>query len=76
MTKTESQVLVIFGASGDLTKRKLLPALYDLYKQNMLPQFFAILGVSRTNYTDFQFRDKMHSSIIDYGKYGDRKSVV
>ncbi|GBD91955.1 glucose-6-phosphate 1-dehydrogenase [bacterium BMS3Abin04] len=70
MTKTESQVLVIFGASGDLTKRKLLPALYDLYKQNMLPQFFAILGVSRTNYTDFQFRDKMHSSIIDYGKYG------
>jgi len=67
---TENQILVIFGASGDLTKRKLLPALYDLYEQNMLPESFAILGVSRTKYTDFQFRNKIHSSIIDYGKHG------
>lgn len=67
---TENQILVIFGASGDLTKRKLLPALYKLFQQNMLPEKFAILGVSRTEYTDYQFRDKMHSSIIDYGKHG------
>ena len=58
MIKTENQILVIFGASGDLTKRKLLPALYDLYEQKMLPDSFAILGVSRTKYTDYQFRDK------------------
>jgi len=70
MIKTENQILVIFGASGDLTKRKLFPALYDLYEQKMLPDSFAILGVSRTKYTDYQFRDKMHSSIIDYGKHG------
>ncbi len=67
---TENQILVIFGASGDLTKRKLLPALYELFEQKMLPEKFAILGVSRTKYTDYQFRDKMHSSIIDYGKHG------
>ena len=44
MKETENQVLVIFGASGDLTKRKLIPALYDLYIQKLLPQKFAVLG--------------------------------
>ncbi|MFV0521051.1 MAG: glucose-6-phosphate dehydrogenase [Mangrovibacterium sp.] len=51
-----SQVLIIFGASGDLTKRKLIPALYELYKQGLLPKPFAVLGVSRTTMTDEQFR--------------------
>ena len=37
-------VMIIFGASGDLTKRKLMPALYSLYKDNRLPEGFAILG--------------------------------
>jgi glucose-6-phosphate 1-dehydrogenase len=37
MKETANQVLVIFGASGDLTKRKLIPALYDLYIQKLLP---------------------------------------
>ena len=38
-------VMIIFGASGDLTKRKLMPALYSLYKDNRLPEGFAILGI-------------------------------
>ncbi|MFV0554774.1 MAG: glucose-6-phosphate dehydrogenase [Mangrovibacterium sp.] len=49
---TTSQILVIFGASGDLTKRKLIPALYELFKHNLLPEKFAILGASRTVYKD------------------------
>ena len=52
MKETENQVLIIFGASGDLTKRKLIPALYDLYIQKLLPQKFAVLGASRTILTD------------------------
>ena len=40
-------ILVIFGAAGDLTKRKLIPALYNLRKNDLLPDNFAIIGVAR-----------------------------
>lgn len=59
MKQPESHILVIFGASGDLTKRKLIPALYELHLQNYLPEKFAVLGVSRTNLSDIEFREKM-----------------
>jgi len=59
MKQPESHILIIFGASGDLTKRKLIPALYELHTQNLLPDHFAVLGVSRTDYTDLQFQEKM-----------------
>lgn len=49
--------MIIFGASGDLTKRKLMPALYYLYKENRLPKGFSIIGVSRTFFTDESFRE-------------------
>jgi len=52
-------LLVIFGASGDLTKRKLVPALYELCRNRQLPRHCGILGVSRTKMTDDQFREKM-----------------
>lgn len=52
----DPQVFVIFGASGDLTQRKLIPALYELYKGNFLPKNFAVLGVSRTELSDDDFR--------------------
>ena len=54
-------VLVIFGASGDLAKRKLIPAIYQLYKGNYLPDCFAVLGVSRTDYSDEAFRELIFS---------------
>jgi len=50
-------LLVIFGASGDLTRRKLVPALLELHREQLLPGEFAVLGVSRTPYTDASFRD-------------------
>ena len=53
---TNTIVLVIFGASGDLTKRKLMPSLYLLFKTGKIPEKFAILGVARTEYTDESFR--------------------
>lgn len=52
-------LIVIFGASGDLTRRKLIPALYDLYRKQMMPERFAVLGVSRSEFTDEAFRHRM-----------------
>lgn len=53
-------IIVIFGASGDLTARKLIPALYTLYRQGSLPKKFAIVGCARTELTDQQFREKLN----------------
>ena len=55
----EPCVLVIFGASGDLTSRKLIPALFELHRIGRLPERFAVLGVARTEMTDEQWRDKL-----------------
>ena len=59
MPKTENQLLVIFGASGDLTARKLVPALYKLYKDKHLSEHFVVLGVARSFMTDEQFRKQV-----------------
>ena len=59
MKQSEPLILIIFGASGDLTKRKLIPALYELHTQQLLPEKLAVLGVSRTELSDLSFREKM-----------------
>jgi len=65
MKKPEDQLLVIFGASGDLTSRKLVPALYSLFKRKLAPEGFAVLGVSRSELTNEQFRRKLEAGIRD-----------
>lgn len=57
------QILVIFGASGDLTYRKLMPALYALHHQKLLPTHFEVVGVSRTALSDEAFKVKMAEGI-------------
>jgi glucose-6-phosphate 1-dehydrogenase len=59
-------VMVIFGASGDLTKRKLIPALYNLAKDNLLSKEFALVGVARNEMTSEQFRDMISKEIGDF----------
>jgi glucose-6-phosphate 1-dehydrogenase len=59
MKVPEPHIIVIFGASGDLTKRKLIPAIYALYNEKLLPDQFAVLGSSRTAFSDNEFRTKM-----------------
>jgi len=54
--------IVIFGASGDLTARKLVPALYNLYVNDGLPKQFAIVGASRTSIRDEEFREKLKTT--------------
>ena len=75
MKNNDNNIYVIFGASGDLTKRKLVPAIYSLYVQNLLPEIFALLGVSRTEFTDDEFRRNMKSSIKEFKEIDDETKI-
>jgi glucose-6-phosphate 1-dehydrogenase len=68
-------VMVIFGASGDLTKRKLFPALYSLAYRQMLPEKFGIVGVARTEERDEQFRERMKAAVQEFGRDDFRDDV-
>ena len=63
MHKPESHILTIFGASGDLARRKLIPSIFNLYLQDLLPDHFALLGTGRKKYTDDSFRDHMQGAL-------------
>ena len=60
---SESVVITIFGASGDLTKRKLMPALFHLAQSDLLPKDFTIVGYSRSPLTHEEFRGKIASAL-------------
>ena len=60
--------VIIFGASGDLTKRKLVPALYRLVRQKLVPPQFAIVGQARTENTNEAFRAKMKQSVAQFSE--------
>jgi len=64
----EPCAFVIFGASGDLTSRKLLPALYALWHHLLLPARFAVVGVSRGDLSDAAFRDKARAAVAEFGR--------
>jgi len=56
-------VMVIMGASGDLTKRSLIPSLLELAAKDLLPSGFAVLGMSRSEWSDDEFRDRISSAL-------------
>jgi glucose-6-phosphate 1-dehydrogenase len=60
--------IVIFGASGDLTRRKLFPAIYSLAVRNLVPDELAIVGVSRSEETDAEFRARMKDAVREFGR--------
>ncbi len=64
----EPCVLVIFGATGDLTHRKLLPALYNLAIEQPLPPQFSVVGVARRPFTDEQFRQQALDSVNEFSR--------
>jgi glucose-6-phosphate 1-dehydrogenase len=64
--KTPPCAVVIFGANGDLTKRKLMPALYRLAYEGRLAPGFAVIGISRTEMSDDDFRSRMHDSVAKF----------
>jgi len=66
MQMGESTTVVIFGASGDLTRRKLIPALFSLCRKKRLPKNFRIVGYSRSSLTDEEFRNRMR--VVENGR--------
>jgi len=63
-------VFVIFGGTGDLNARKLMPALYNLFLDGWLPEQFAIIGTGRSKLTDEEFREKMVADVNQFSRSG------
>ena len=64
----ESTTIVIFGASGDLTRQKLLPALFSLYCKSRLPPGVRVVGFSRSGFSDDEFREMTWEGIREAGE--------
>jgi len=71
MEKPNNLILVIFGATGDLTSRKLVPALYSLRNQNLMPEKFALVGAGRSEMASEEFRKKMADAIRTFSDEND-----
>jgi glucose-6-phosphate 1-dehydrogenase len=71
----EACAMVIFGASGDLTKRKLFPALYSLAFRRLLPEQFGVVGVARTEESDDEFRERIKEAVQQFGRDEFREDV-
>jgi len=69
-------MMVIFGASGDLTKRKLVPAIFDLARQGLLPRNFTIVGVARTPMDTDAFRTYLASAMKEFDQLRESDSVL
>jgi len=68
MENPKNLIIVIIGASGDLTSRKLIPAIFSLKMQKLMPEKYAILGVGRTKLSTDDFRIKMSKAIVSYSE--------
>ncbi len=68
--------MVIFGASGDLTERKLVPALYYLARERLLPAGFSVIGCARTAYTSEQFRERMRQGVRKFLNLGEGNDPI
>jgi glucose-6-phosphate 1-dehydrogenase len=68
--RPHAAVVVIFGASGDLTKRKLIPALYNLALEKRLPERFAVVGYARSEMSHEAFREKMRAAVREFSRTG------
>ncbi|HUH06891.1 MAG TPA: glucose-6-phosphate dehydrogenase [Egibacteraceae bacterium] len=64
----EDHVIVIFGGRGDLARRKLLPALFHLHHEGLLPKRFRIVGVARTETSDEEFRDFAREAVEEFDR--------
>lgn len=62
-------VMVIFGGTGDLTHRKLMPSIYNLYFQNSLPDNFALVSVGRRDFTEDEYREQVKLSVEKYTRF-------
>lgn len=68
IVRPPSTALVIFGATGDLTHRKLIPALYNLFHDEYLPENFIVIGAARSQLSDDEFRKKLHVAVKEFSR--------
>ncbi len=69
-------IFVIFGAGGDLTWRKLVPALYDLFLDHWLPEKFQVIGVGLDGMSDTKFRNHLRSGVDQFSRRGKTEKKV
>jgi glucose-6-phosphate 1-dehydrogenase len=74
--RPHAAVLVIYGASGDLTQRKLMPALYNLALEGRLPERFSVIGYARSEMTQEEFREKVRESVRQFSRTGLKNQKV
>lgn len=67
--KELSSIFVIFGGTGDLTKRKLIPAIFSLMYEEKLPENFTIVAIGRREKTNEQYREEMHESVEKFSRF-------
>jgi glucose-6-phosphate 1-dehydrogenase len=70
LSHPESMAIVIFGASGDLAQRKILPALYNLFLDQGLPEFFTVIGLGRTSFDEASFRQYIRQGLDKFSRRG------
>ena len=71
--KVSPTIIIILGATGDLTWRKLIPAIYNLYLDNWIPDSFEVIGVSRKRISEKSFREHLHDGINKFSRRGKAK---
>src|SRR5512136_2255156 len=67
--------IVIFGAAGDLTWRKLVPALYSLFRDKWLPERFAIMGMDMKQMIDEEFRQRLRGGVDEFSRHDKPNDV-
>ncbi len=73
--KIDPTIIVILGATGDLTWRKLIPAIYNLYLDKWIPNNFVVIGVSRTKMTEEKFQKHLHEGVDKFSRRGKSKKA-
>ena len=73
--KSTPTIIIILGATGDLTWRKLIPAIYNLYLDKWIPEKFAVLGVSHNNMAEKEFRKHLHEGVDKFSRRGKSKNA-
>ena len=68
--KLTPTVIVIFGGTGDLTKRKLIPAFYNLYIDGWMPEKFAVIGLGRTALSDEEYKGHLYDGLVEFSRSG------
>src|SRR6056297_3172582 len=66
MERPDNSTFVIFGGTGDLTQRKLMPALYMIYQQSMMPEDFTLIGSGRSKFNNESYQKMIKEAILKY----------